>query len=106
MAELKCGAVTCMHNDNHYCCRGDIMVGGKRATKSEETFCDSFANEKRDAYTSALEHPSRTISIDCEATQCSYNSNYKCVAKEVEIRGCSACDCRQTSCATFQCHVR
>lgn len=103
MADLKCGAVNCIHNKEKYCCRGDIMVGGKRATKSDETFCDSFSNHKRDSYTSSLEHPSKTISIDCEAAQCVYNSNYKCLADKVEIKGCSACDCEQTSCATFKC---
>ena len=29
----------------------------------------------------------KTISIDCEATKCVYNSNYKCHAEHVDIKG-------------------
>ncbi|MGN1146512.1 MAG: DUF1540 domain-containing protein [Acetatifactor sp.] len=39
--------------------------------------------------------------MDCEAVRCVYNSNYKCVAEHVDIKGCGACDCRETACATF-----
>jgi hypothetical protein len=49
-----------------------------------------------------LEHPCKTISIDCEAVKCVYNSNYKCHAEHVDIKGCGACDCRETACATFK----
>ncbi len=103
MAELKCGAENCIYNEEHYCCKGDIMVGGKHAHKTEETCCESFAQrrEGHDAYTSSLAHPSKTISIDCEAVKCIYNSNYKCIAEHVDIRGCSACDSKETACATF-----
>jgi hypothetical protein len=47
-------------------------------------------------------HPSKTISIDCEAVKCVYNTNYKCHAEHVDIRGCGACDCESTACATFK----
>ena len=80
MAELKCTVETCCFNSNHNCCKGDIMVGGKHAT----------------------EHPSKTIGIDCEADNCKYNNNYRCVAERVEIRGNSACTCKETACATFR----
>ena len=29
------------------------------------------------------------------------NSNYKCIAERVDIKGNGACDCRETACATF-----
>ena len=45
---------------------------------------------------------SKTISIDCEAVKCVYNTNYKCHAEHVDIRGCGACDCESTACATFK----
>ena len=48
-----------------------------------------------------MTHPSKTISIDCEAVKCVYNSNYKCHADHVDIKGCGACDCKGTVCATF-----
>lgn len=104
MAELKCGVENCTYNREHLCCKGDIMVGGKHAERYEDTCCESFAQAKEghDAYTSSLSHPSKVISIDCEAVKCVYNSNYKCVAEHVDIKGCGACDCRETACATFR----
>ncbi|MBQ2803067.1 MAG: DUF1540 domain-containing protein [Lachnospiraceae bacterium] len=103
MAELKCAVENCTYNKERYCSKGDILVGGKHASKEEETCCESFAQrrEGHDVYTSALAHPTRHISIDCEAVKCVYNSNYKCVAEHVDIKGMGASDSRETACATF-----
>ncbi len=103
MADLKCGAENCTYNKEHFCCKGDIMVGGKKACTCDDTCCESFAQKREghDAFSNAASHPSPTISIDCEAVKCVYNSNYKCVAQHVDIRGGGACDCRETACATF-----
>lgn len=104
MAELQCRVENCTYNKETFCCKGDIMVGGKHACCTDDTCCESFAQrrEGRDAYTSSLEHPSKIISIDCDAVKCMYNNNYKCAAEHVDIKGCGACDCRETSCATFR----
>ena len=102
MAELKCGVENCGYNQDYCCCKGDIMVGGQHACDCGDTCCESFSQRKEDSYTSSLFHPSRTISIDCEATNCTYNSNYKCHADHVDIRGCGAADCKETECATFK----
>ncbi len=104
MAELKCGAVSCVYNRENLCSKGDIMVGGKHACNQEDTCCESFLHKSpdKDVYTSAMAHPSHVISIDCEAVKCVYNSNYKCVAEHVDIKGHNACDCKETVCATFK----
>ena len=102
MAELKCGVENCSYNKEKCCCKGDIMVGGKHADCCNDTCCESFAQKREGAYTSSLEHPCRTISIDCEATKCVYNSNYKCHADHVDIKGGGACNCAGTECATFK----
>lgn len=104
MADLKCTVETCIYNKECLCSKGDIMVGGKHANNTDDTCCESFVQrrEGHDAYTSSLNHPSRTISIDCEATKCIYNNNYKCVAEHVDIRGGDACVSRETACATFK----
>ena len=88
MAELKCAVDTCVYNNSECCCKGDIMVGGMRALSCEETCCESFREKKGDRATNEAKHPSRTISIDCEAVKCISNSNYKCLADHVAIRGC------------------
>lgn len=102
MAELKCGVDTCTYNKESLCCKGDIMVGGSNACESKETCCDSFRERKEDSYSSSLEHPSRVISIDCEAVKCVYNSNYKCNAEHVDISGGGACSAKGTQCKTFK----
>lgn len=104
MADLKCAAENCTYNEQCMCCKGDIMVGGKHACNCDDTCCDSFIcrREGQDSFKSSVIHPSKTISIDCEATKCIYNTNYKCHAEHVDIKGCSACDCKETACATFR----
>lgn len=104
MAELKCAAVNCTYNKEKLCSKGDIMVGGKHADDTKGTFCDSFAKrrEGQDAYTSSIDHPSRVISIDCEAVKCMYNNNYKCVAEHVDIQGNKAVESKETACGTFK----
>ena len=102
MADLNCSVENCVYNKSEYCCKGDIMVGGKHACTKEGTCCESFSDAKNDRFTSAIEHPSKIISIDCEAVKCIYNSDYKCNADNVKIGGSNACDCQQTSCATFR----
>ena len=50
-----------------------------------------------------MDHPSRTIHIDCEAAKCVYNHDYKCHADAVEIEGNrSACSSGETVCGTFK----
>ncbi len=102
MAELNCKVGSCVYNKSDCCCKGDIMVGGRHADTEGKTCCESFAKQRGESYTSALEHPCRTISIDCEASDCAHNVNYKCVAKHVDIYGNGACECGQTTCATFK----
>ena len=104
MSELKCMAENCTYNKEKLCSKGDIMVGGKHATSTQDTCCESFAERREgmDAFTSSLSHPSKTISIDCEAVKCVYNSNYKCIADHVDIDGSQAHESRETACATFK----
>lgn len=102
MAELRCSVDNCVHNKSEYCCKGDILVGGRHACCDDDTCCESFSESKTDRFTSSIGHPSSVISIDCEAVKCIYNSDYKCTADHVDIRGCGACSCGETACSTFQ----
>ena len=101
MANLKCSANTCTYNKESLCCKGDIMVGGAHADCSGKTCCESFNERRGDSLTSATSHPSPTISIDCEASGCRYNFNYKCTAEKVAINGAGAKDSQETACGTF-----
>lgn len=102
MAELVCGAVNCTYNNDKYCCKGDIMVGGKHAQSSENTCCESFHKSNGESYSNATSHPSKTISIDCEAVKCIYNADYRCQAAHVDIKGSNADKAMETLCATFK----
>lgn len=102
MADLSCEVMNCSYNKEKCCCKGDIMVGGKHATNKDATTCESFVLRKGDSYTSAIDHPTRMISIDCEAIKCSYNSNYRCTASKVNIQGKVTNTSQGTLCATFK----
>lgn len=102
MAELCCSVENCTYNEQCYCCKGDICVGGEKAQREDETCCESFLQKREGAASNSLLHKSPTISIDCEATKCVYNEDYKCKAEHVDIRGCGACDCKETACGTFR----
>ena len=103
MAQLDCGVDNCVYNKCKSCCKGDITVGGKHAESRSDTCCESFSGKRAgDSYISALEHPCRTISIDCEAVKCVYNSNYKCHAEHVDIKGGGANSSAGTECSTFK----
>lgn len=100
MAELKCNAVNCSYNSENLCCKGDILVGENGFGENKEIQCDSFREKgMMDNFSSSLDHPCETISIDCEADKCVYNSNYKCVAKHVNIRGLGS---GSAECSTYQ----
>ena len=103
MADLRCAVENCGYNEQQLCCKGDICVGGQKACDCEGTCCESFTQRREgmDSFKSSVTHPSKTISIDCEAVKCVYNSNYKCHADHVDIKGCGAYDCKGTVCATF-----
>ena len=103
MTDLKCSVETCCFHDGDCCCRNDIMVGGAKACSCDETCCESFsqAKEGRTSFRNSVGQPSGTIRIDCKAQKCIHNVKCECVADRVDIKGCGACDCEGTACATF-----
>lgn len=102
MSELTCGVTNCTYNKDYCCCKGDIMVGGKHADSCDNTCCESFHKRSTDTFTSAVSHPGKIVSIDCEAVKCIYNSNYRCNAEHVDIKGGNAGTSMETLCATFK----
>lgn len=104
MPELKCTVQTCTHNQNFLCNLDSIQVGGSSAKNAGETCCDSFEERKGDSFSNVTKgYASDTSSIDCKATNCSYNESCKCHAGKISVEGSNACDCEQTECATFKC---
>ncbi|HIY60140.1 MAG TPA: DUF1540 domain-containing protein [Candidatus Eisenbergiella pullistercoris] len=101
MAELKCAVDSCTYNSDRLCCKGDILVGGKNARKEQDTCCESFQKRKEGQASNSM-NPTGMISIDCQAVKCVYNTDHRCSAERVDIRGCGADNCRETICATFR----
>jgi len=101
MTDLKCSVETCCFHDGDCCCRNDIMVGGAKACSCDETCCENFEQQKEGSARNADGYSDRMTQIDCEAVKCRYNTNYKCQAEHVDMRGSRAGDRRETACATF-----
>ncbi|MBR5577778.1 MAG: DUF1540 domain-containing protein [Lachnospiraceae bacterium] len=102
MANLRCCADTCAYNTELLCCKGEITVGGPQADCSGKTCCESFSEKRGENLTSGTSHACPTISIDCEASKCRYNFNYKCTAEKVTINGSGAKGSQETACSTFE----
>ncbi|MEF9942105.1 MAG: DUF1540 domain-containing protein [Lachnospiraceae bacterium] len=103
MPELKCTVQTCSHNQNYYCNLDKIEVVGSSAKNAKDTCCDSFIERTANNYNNTIGEASPTATIDCKATDCTYNSSCKCNAGKISVEGGNACQCEQTECATFQC---
>ena len=104
MTRLDCSVTNCLYNENNYCSRGDITIGGKNASTSGETCCESFHRKGSGVGTNSISHPSANIEVDCEATGCKFNTNCKCSAKHIGVTGkFDACECKETECGSFIC---
>ncbi len=101
MAELGCNVKNCAYNKEQCCCKGDIMVGGRKACCGEDTCCESFVEREHECCTNSMNRPYKNISIDCEAENCKYNHSLRCVAEHVNISGNGAKHASGTVCATF-----
>lgn len=105
MPELRCSVDTCAHNKQFYCQLDSINVGGSEAKKPQETCCESFKERSETGYTNKMDEstPSPLSNICCEACDCVYNNDKRCEAGKISVEGHSACDCKETECASFRC---
>ena len=86
MTQLDCSVTSCLYNQDHYCSKDDITVGGSNAKKASDTCCESFRERTGSAYNSTGQ-ASSTVNIDCEATSCVHNRSCKCCADSIGIGG-------------------
>ncbi len=105
MPLLNCMVTNCVYNKEELCSRGDIKIGGRKATIAEETCCDSFRDKNHGAAKNAVstECGCSSIRVDCDACSCKYNEDKTCCAPEVNIEGACADGCDDTVCETFCC---
>ena len=101
MPALVCAAQNCVYNNEMYCSKGDIRVGGENATACQDTCCESFQERRHDNVKSSIGTPTAEIDIKCEAENCKYNDSRICNAKHVDISGAAANKSGETECVTF-----
>lgn len=103
MPVLDCNVVSCIHNADKKCCKGNILVEGSDAKTSDATFCASFYEREADSFRNQYETPDVALQVDCEATHCRFNDNCECHADHIGIDGGSVCCSEETKCASFEC---
>ena len=101
MPALVCSAQNCVYNKAMYCSKGDIKVGGEKATVCQDTCCDSFQERRTESVKSSIGTPSAEIAIKCEAVNCKYNEERVCHAKPGDISGAAASKRTETGGVTF-----
>lgn len=103
MTRLDCTVTSCMYNKEKSCCKDNIQVEGNNAKHSKDTCCSSFRERGEGNYQSSVDYPTKETSVSCKAEECTFNENSVCHAKHIGIAGGSACECKETECATFRC---
>lgn len=103
MTDLKCCVKNCASYENNMCCKNNIKVDGKTASKSEDTFCSSFIDKDCiDCAKNSTAKPRSSTDISCDATNCIYNSDMRCMAENVSVEKSKNTSHGETECATFR----
>jgi hypothetical protein len=104
MTDLSCSAKSCCHNSDYCCCLPSINVKGNSASKSDDTCCGSYFEDKSGSVQNVASNdaPNITLDICCEAADCVYNETKKCNADHIDISGISATNAGETLCSTFR----
>lgn len=108
MSYLRCNAHNCSNNKNDLCVLREIQVDGSYADRRDGTFCSSFT-EANDNYSNIVtrnSEPKPETDIGCDARNCSFNKDCKCVSPSVDISGVTAHCCSDTQCSTFDCRKK
>lgn len=102
MTGLGCNVTTCAHNDDKCCCLTSIKVHGCNADKCDDTCCGSYEGAKSTTASNSCKTPKQSLDVACEAANCIYNTNNKCLADHINISGVSASEASETVCASFK----
>ena len=102
MTKLDCSVTGCMHNAENCCCKNTILVEGKTAQDKCDTCCGSFDEKKGGTFRNLFKTPESRLEVECEATNCVYNTDRRCSAEHIGITGGNATVSMQTECSSFQ----
>ncbi|MGI6162138.1 MAG: DUF1540 domain-containing protein [Christensenellales bacterium] len=124
MQKIHCKSQSCIHNDDERCSADTILVKGGFAEKSENTYCDSY-NDDAGSYILkeaegavrgrnvkslgrwldtefASEHEHSGTQINCTASKCSFNDEYRCTAGKITINDPSVNPKGRSECKSFR----
>lgn len=104
MTRLSCSARNCDHNNDGICRASTILIEGISSTSSRDTYCSTYidvdgeiglSSGVEDSYLAGMmqglssDGYSIPMSpyVSCNATQCNYNFNGVCEARDVLVYG-------------------
>ena len=90
------------YNAENCCCKNTILVEGKTAQDKCDTCCGSFDEKKGGTFRNLFKTPESRLEVECEATNCVYNTDRRCSAEHIGITGGNATVSMQTECSSFQ----
>lgn len=102
MTRLDCNVTGCLHNAENCCCKSAIVVEGLSAKEKCDTNCGSYDENKGGMFRNLFKTPEDRLEVECEATECIYNSDRFCSAEHIGITGGDAREAVQTECASFR----
>ncbi len=102
MTTLDCNVTGCIHNAENCCCKNAIIVEGHSAKVKQDTCCGSYDEKKGSMFHNIFKTPENRLEVECEAVNCVYNSDRRCVAEHIGIAGGDAKAAVQTECASFK----
>ncbi len=104
MSKINCSVINCSHNDEHICYANVVNVGGKSAKDHYDTCCASFLDSViySDLTSNVNEKGDECRAITCNVGTCTYNSNYLCYAKSIDVSGKNVNLYLETNCSTFK----
>lgn len=102
MPKLKCDAMKCIYNCEHYCAKSVIYVNDDLDAKK----CVSFSLQKYEGGNyntefASMDSVNKYVSIECSAKSCDYNCNGMCVSENVKISDIHEENKERAKCETF-----
>lgn len=104
MAKISCEVYRCEYNCEGGCRLETIKVDGADAQTCAETVCDSYTDrdEKGCVNCTPADCACNNCEVECDAEECTHNSNCYCTADRIDVGCADACCCSETECRTFK----
>ena len=102
MNKINCTIENCSHNQTGVCFSNRVNIGGLGASKSDNTCCGSFLDERN--YGNLTNNTNSAGNCDivvCSVENCKHNHNTICNLNEITVDGINVKIYSETSCESF-----